>query len=369
MPLAPRWYFTSPEPCACDGFRLPSNSLKICEYGLPTMLASTLSRPRCGMPMTTSSSACSAAWSIDGIHHRDDGLRALEREPLLPNVFGLQEGLERLGGVQLGQDVLLLRDGRLLVLDLDALLQPLLLLGLEDVGVLDADVAAVRVAQQAEHVAQLLVLRAGEAVDLEHPVQVPQRQAVGGDVEVGVAAEPALVQPQRVDVGHQVPAVAVGRDQLDDAGVLVDDRVGVVGAPAHRLVRDAELVEDLVEEVVGEQQLVDGAQEVAGLRALDDAVVVGRGQRDQLADAEFGDAFLAGALELGGVLHRAGADDRALAAHQPGHRVHGADGAGVGQRDRHAGEVLGGQLAVAGAPHDVLVGGDELAEPHRRRSP
>ena len=50
--------------------------------------------------------------------------------------------------------------------------------------------------------------------------------------------------------------------------------------------------------------------------------------------------------------------------HQPRHRVHGADGAGVGQRDRHAGEVLGGQLAVAGAPHDVLVGGDELAEPH-----
>ena len=80
---------------------------------------------------------------------------------------------------------------------------------------------------------------------------------------------------------------------------------------------------------------------------------------------EFGDAFLARALELRGVLHRADADDRALAAHQPGHRMHGADGAGVGQRDRHAGEVLGGQLAVAGAPHDVLVGGDELAEPHR----
>ena len=78
----------------------------------------------------------------------------------------------------------------------------------------------------------------------------------------------------------------------------------------------------------------------------------------------FGDALLAGALELRRVFHRAGADDRALAGHQPRHRVHGADGAGVGQRDRHAGEVLGGELAVAGAPHDVLVGGDELAELH-----
>ena len=105
-----------------------------------------------------------------------------------------------------------------------------------------------------------------------------------------------------------------------------------------------------------EQQLVDGAQELAGLRALDDAVVVGGGQRDQLADAQFGDAFLAGALELGGVLQCARADDRALPAHQPRHRMHGADGARIRQRDRHAGVVLGGQLAVPGAPHDVLVG-------------
>ena len=291
-------------------------------------------------------------------------LRAFQRKALLPNVFGLQERFERFGGVQLAQDVLLLGHRRLVVFDLDPLLQPLLLFGLEDVGVLDADVAAVRVAQHAEHVAQLLVFRAGEAVDLEHPIQVPQRQAVGEHVEVGVAAEPGLVQPQRIDVGHQVAAVAVGRDQLDDAGVLVDDRVRVVGAPAHRLVRDAQFAEDLVPEVVGEQHFVDGAQEVAGLRALDDAVVVGRRQRDQLADAQFRDALLARALELGRVLHRADADDGALAGHQPRHRVHGADGAGVGQRDRHAGEVFGGQLAVAGTAHDVFVGGDELREAH-----
>ncbi len=333
------------------------------------MLASTLSRPRCGMPMTTSSSACSAAWSITASIIGMTVSAPSSENRFCPTYLVCRKVSNASAAFSLVRMYFCCGDGRLLVLDLDALLQPLLLLGLEDVGVLDADVAAVRVAQQAEHVAQLLVLGAGEPVDLEHPVQVPQRQAVRGDVEVGVAAEPALVQPQRVDVGHQVPAVAVGRDQLDDAGVLVDDRVGVVGAPPHRLVRDAELAEDLVEEVVGEQELVHGAQEVAGLRALDDAVVVGRRERDQLADAELGDALLAGALELRRVLHRADADDRALAAHQPRHRVHGADGAGVGQRDRHAGEVLGGQLAVAGAPHDVLVGGDELAEPHRLGSP
>ena len=54
----PRWYLTSPEPCADFGSRCPSNSEKIFSYGLPTMLASTLSRPRWAMPMTTSSRPC-----------------------------------------------------------------------------------------------------------------------------------------------------------------------------------------------------------------------------------------------------------------------------------------------------------------------
>ena len=177
-------------------------------------------------------------------------------------------------------------------------------------------------------------------------------------------AESALVQTQRVDIGHQVAAIAIRRDQLDDASVLVQGRVRVVGAPTHRLVGDPEFKEDVVEEVVGEQQFVDGPEEVAGLRALDDPVVVGRCQRDNLADAEFGDALLAGALELRRQFHRADANDGALACHQSRHRVHGADGPRVGQRDGDAGEILGGELAVSGATHDVLVGRDELTESH-----
>src|SRR6202008_3562202 len=170
-----------------------------------------------------------------------------------------------------------------------------------------------------------------KTVDLEHPIEVPQRQAVGQHLEVGVTAEPGRVQAQRIDVGHQVTAVAVGRDQLHYAGVLVDDRVRVVGAPAHRQVRNAQLAEDLVPEGIREQHFVDRAKEVTGFRTLDDAVVVGRGEGDQLADAQLCNALCAGALKLGGVFHGADTDDRPLAGHQPGHRVHGADGAGVRQ--------------------------------------
>ena len=59
--------------------------------------------------------------------------------------------------------------------------------------------------------------------------------------------------------------------------------------------------------------------------------------------------FVARALELGRVLEGAGADDAALALHEARHGVHRADAAGVGQRDRRALEVGGGQLVAARA--------------------
>ena len=185
-------------------------------------------------------------------------------------------------------------------------------------------------------------------------------------LEVGVAALAVL---QRVGVGHHVAAHPVGVDQLEDPGLLADlvvVRRRDVVAPADRLVGDPERAEDLVvEAVLAEQQLVHPLEELAGLRALDDPVVVGRGQRHHLADRVARDRVLRGALPLRRVLHRADADDRALALHQPRHRVDGADAAGVGERDRGALEVLDRELAVAGLADDLLVGRPERREVHR----
>ena len=303
----------------------------------------------------------------DRVHHRDDGLGALEGEPLLTHVLGLQEGLECLGGVDLGQDVLLLGDGRLVVDPLDALLDPLALFVLEDVGVLDADLATVGGAQRGQHVAQTHLVLADESTDGEPAVEVPQGELVRVDVEIRVeGAAPLRVLPvEWVDVGHEVAAIAVRGDELQDAGVLVDAGIGDVLAPPDGLVRDAEGVEDLVVELVREEQAVDLTQELAGLRALDDPVIVGRGQGGDLADGVVGQLLLAGTLELGGVLHGAHTEDRALTHGQTGHRVHGADTARVGQRDRDAREVVHRQLALAGAGDDVLVGVEEAAEVER----
>ncbi len=109
---------------------------------------------------------------------------------------------------------------------------------------------------------------------------------------------------------------------------------------------------------------MDPGEELTGFGALDDPVVVGAGQGDDLADGHVGQRVRAGALELGGVFERADADDRGLSGHQPRHGVVRADPTGVGQRDGRPGIVFGDQFAGAGLADDLFVGGPELGEAH-----
>ena len=223
----------------------------------------------------------------DLVQQGDRRLAALQGEALLADELGLQEGLEDLGLVELVQDPQVLLAGQRLVRPLHPVLDPLALGRLGDVHVLDADGAAVGVAQDAEDLAHLhQALAAGERAGGELPVQVPQGQPVGLHVEVVVPPLPVL---QRVGVGHQVAADPVGVDHLHDPGLL-GDLVLVVGAdvlrPADRLVRDPQRGEDVVvEAVLAEQQGVQPLQVLPGLGALDHPVVVGRGQRHDLGDA------------------------------------------------------------------------------------
>ena len=149
---------------------------------------------------------------------------------------------------------------------------------------------------------------------------------------------------------------------LDEAHALAVTGVDV-GLPAHRLVGHVHGREHrLVEAVLAHEGFRDVGQEHPRLRALDDAVVVGGGERDHGADADLGQAAAVGGLELGRVAERTHPDDRSLARHQPGHRLHGAERAGIGERHRGAGEVVGGGLAGVDLAHELLVGDHEGPE-------
>ena len=124
----------------------------------------------------------------------DRGLRALEPEALGADVLRGQEPLERLGRVQPLEEVAQLVRAELDLDPLDLGLDPALLVGVLDVHVLDADRAAVRVAEHAEQVAERASLLARHAAGEELAVEVPDRQPVGGRVEL-VRHAPALSSP------------------------------------------------------------------------------------------------------------------------------------------------------------------------------
>ncbi len=260
----------------------------------------------------------------------------------------------------------LLVEGRMHTLDLG--LDPALLLGVLDVHVLDADRAAIGVAQHAEQRAELHLLGAGDTTGEELPVEVPDRQPVRQGVEL--FGHRRLFPLERIEVGDEVSADAVDADEGGDLHLLVQHRLDVVdridvGTPFDRLVGHAQRVEDVVVELVlAQQQLVHASQEHAALGALDDAVVIRAGDRDDLADAERAEVGAVGALELGRVVDAPNSDDDALALHQPRHALDGADGAGVGEADVGALEVLDGELVGPDLADELFVGAEEPGEVH-----
>ena len=114
----------------------------------------------------------------------------------------------------------------------------------------------------------------------------------------------------------------------------------------------------LVEAVCAVQVVLDKPEEAPGLGALDDAVIVRRGHRHDLLRPDRG----AGLGEAGGITDRAGGHDRALAAHQSGHRRHRSQPAGVGQGDVGAEQIIGGERVRARLLDQRVIGLDEARE-------
>ena len=304
----------------------------------------------------------------DLVHDRNGALGTLETEPLGAHVLGGEELLERLGGVEAFEHAVLLVLGQLERHTLEMRLDPTLLVGVLNVHVLHADGAAIRVAQHAEKVTQAHLGGAGHATGEELSIEIPDGQSVGDGVQFH--RELGLLPAQRIDVGDEVSADPVHADERGDLHLLVQHRLLAVhrvdvDAPLHRFVRDTEAAEHrLVEAVLTQQQFVHPLQEQTALGTLNDAVVVGGRDGDDLGDTQRGQRTLVGALELGRIIDGTDAHDDALSGHQTRDTLHGADGSRIREADGRTLEVRDLQLVLLDLAHQILVGHHEVGERH-----
>ena len=236
----PRWYFTSPEPCTSSGLKLaPPNSLNSAANGFFTMLTSVLSRPRCGMPMAISLHARRGGGCDDGVQRRDGDLAALQPEALGADVARWQNASKPFGLGQVLQDCALARgvEMRAPGRALDAALDPGLLVGVLDVHELDADRAAIGVAQHLRRSARTVaVSQAQHVVDEDRPVHVGLGEAVGArDRAPGCGC--GTCRPSGSSLRLQMAAHAIGADQHQRAQAVLGGGAHLLGraAPRRRL--------------------------------------------------------------------------------------------------------------------------------------
>ena len=140
---------------------------------------------------------------------------------MVPVYFTSAKVSNSLGLDQLVEDRALAfrREGDVLVLALDALLDPGLLRRRGDVHELDADVAAVGAAHDLHDLADGRHLEAQHLVDEDRAVEVGFREAVGLGPQLLV--DLALGQAERIEVGGEMPHHAIGADQHQRADAVL----------------------------------------------------------------------------------------------------------------------------------------------------
>ncbi|MCY1505896.1 hypothetical protein D9M68_401240 [compost metagenome] len=166
--------------------------------------------------------AVGAAALDDLVDHRNQALAAFQAETLGARVFGAQVLFQALGRGQALEQVGTRFGGilRTATHALQALGEPVALLGVDDVHELGADAAAIGLLEGVEDFAQgRLFLADVQLTGAEGGVEVGSGQAVMVDRQVG--GRGAHPEAQRIERGSLVAAQAVGQDQTQDFYLLL----------------------------------------------------------------------------------------------------------------------------------------------------
>ena len=154
-----------------------------------------------------------AAALDDLLHRGDQALAAIKAEALRAHILDMQVFLEPLGLDHLFQDRLpaLAGEGDFLAVAFDPLLEPVGLVGVGNVHVLQREGAAIGAAHDVEDLAHGCDLKAQNIVDEDRAIHVGFGEAVGFRVELRPVG--LIAQAKRVEIGDQVATDAVGADQ------------------------------------------------------------------------------------------------------------------------------------------------------------
>ena len=154
IPVAPRWYLTSPVSLtafvvAC----FPSNSSKIVAYGLLSVCARTLIRPRCAIARSTSRARGRPRLDRD-IEHWHQDVAALDGEPLVALIRASEKALESINiGESMEQGFLLfVAEWGVQAATFDLLPQPLALFDFAEVRNLESDLRRIKLAETCDDI-------------------------------------------------------------------------------------------------------------------------------------------------------------------------------------------------------------------------
>ena len=158
-----------------------------------------------------------AAATQDRFQRRHQGFGALDAEALGAGITAVEKALKGLRGRQDLQNFLFVGRRQLCIATprLEFLLDPGALGRDLDVHVLDADLAAVGGSQDRDDLAQARALVAEDVVEEDLAVEIGLCEAIAAVIKLGI--RPAPVEAERIEIGFEMPAHAIGTDQLQRA--------------------------------------------------------------------------------------------------------------------------------------------------------
>src|SRR5579883_922050 len=183
--------------------------------------------------------------------------------------------------------------------------------------------------------------RAGlQRTSVELAIEVPDRQPIRFDIELSIVRH--FNRMEWIEIGDKMPAHPIRVYQFEHTSLLSHlQTFARLGGKQCRIRIDRPMKwpdrnfqigkNPLVKIILAEQQLMDASEHGSRFCSLDDTVIVGIGDLNDLAYTKLRKRLRRHRLVFGRILDGAGGNDHRLPSHEPWHRTDSADRPWVGE--------------------------------------